>query len=381
MKNCRNYIYLNNAATSWPKPPCVAEAVQQALLHMPEEGNRGGIGTFDVLEAVRQELALWLGVSKPGQIALGCNATWGLNQGIFGFPLVPGDWVLTTCAEHNAVLRPLHRLQNQGILVKFVHTRPAGQVDEQQWEAALKAVRPKLCIFTHASNVTGAVQNVETLTALAKSYGARVLLDVSQTLGWIPVELEKWGVDMAAFTGHKYLLGPQGTGGLYVSQDLTLMPRLLGGTGIYSDLEDMPQEMPLHLEAGTGNEPSFHGLLAAMSWSRSHPLDRKAATEKLQKFRQELHALGCQVLDPLGETTPVISFTIPGMTPNEAGYILRESYDIICRAGLHCAPKLMEDLNLQGGTIRFSLSRFTTEEEMEAALSAVKDLVESAYDI
>ena len=114
MKDCRNYIYLNNAATSWPKPDCVAEAVRQALLSMPEEGNRGGMGAFDVMEAVRKELALWLGVSEPEQIALGCNATWGLNQGILGFPLAKGDWILTTCAEHNAVLRPLYRLQRQG---------------------------------------------------------------------------------------------------------------------------------------------------------------------------------------------------------------------------------------------------------------------------
>ena len=170
MKDCRNYIYLNNAATSWPKPDCVAEAVRQALLSMPEEGNRGGMGAFDVMEAVRKELALWLGVSEPEQIALGCNATWGLNQGILGFPLAPGDWILTTCAEHNAVLRPLYRLQQQGILVKLVHTRPAGQVDVHQWETALQKFHPKLCIFTHASNVTGAVQDAKTLTALAKKY-------------------------------------------------------------------------------------------------------------------------------------------------------------------------------------------------------------------
>ena len=186
---------------------------------------------------------------------------------------------------------------------------------------------------------------------------------------------------MAAFTGHKYLLGPQGTGGLYVSKELTLTPQLLGGTGIYSNLEDMPEEMPLHLEAGTGNEPAFHGLLAALNWSRSNPLDKRAVATRLETLRQGLLKLGCQVWKLEGETTPVVSFNIPGMSPGEAGYLLRESYDIICRSGLHCAPKLMEDLELKEGTLRFSLSRFTTEKEVENALGAVKDLVENAYGI
>lgn len=381
MNDCRKYIYLNNGATSWPKPACVAEAVQQALLAMPGEGNRGGLAVFDVFEAVRKELADWMGVSEPSRIALGCNATWALNLGIFGFPLEPGDTVVTTCAEHNAVLRPLYRLQQKGVRVVSVSTRPWGQVKPEDWERAVKTYAPKLCIFTHASNVTGAVQNAGLLTALAKEQGAAVLLDVSQTLGWIPVELETWGVDLAAFTGHKYLLGPQGTGGLYVRPGLELRPYLLGGTGIQSDLAEMPEEMPLHLEAGTGNEPACHGFLAALRWSRENPADRDKTQKQMETLKKGLKNLGCKVLEPMGETTPVVSFDIPGMNPVEAAYILRESYDIICRAGLHCAPGIMKDLGLKRGTLRFSLSRFTTEEEIEKALEAVRDLVESGYGI
>lgn len=368
---------MNNAATSWPKPPGVAEAVAEAVRNLPGAANRGGIQDFDVFGEVRKELAELLGVSCPQQIALGCNSTWGLNQAIFGYPLEAGDIILTTRAEHNAVLRPLYRLEQRGIRIIRLPVDADGRVRPSDWEQALEKYRPKLCILIHASNVTGAVHDVPGLAKAAKDHHAAMLLDVSQTLGYIPMRLEEWGVDMAAFTGHKYLLGPQGTGGLYVRPGLTLYPYMIGGTGIKSDLKEMPEEMPIHLEAGTGNEPSYHGLLAALRWSREHPMDQESIQRLVRKLTEGLKKLGCRVIAPGALATPVISFVIPGVSSSDAADILTGSYDIICRVGLHCAPDIMEDLRMPGGTIRLSLSRFTTEAEVDQVLEAVRDIAES----
>lgn len=377
MRDYNHPIYMNNAATSWPKAPGVAEAVAEALRAMPGETNRGGVADFDVFSEVRAELAKLMGVDRPSQIALGCNSTWGLNQAIFGYPLEPGDTVLSTTAEHNAVLRPLYLLEQRGIRVVKLPVDEAGRVRTSEWEQALLEHHPKLCILIHASNVTGAVNDVPVLSEAAKSAGADLLLDVSQTLGCIPVRLSEWKVDLAVFTGHKYLLGPQGTGGIYVREGLKLRPHIVGGTGVMSDLKEMPEEMPLRLEAGTGNEPSYHGLLAALRWNREHPLDMESLVRRTRELSKGLEKLGCKVIVPGGLSTPVISFVIPGIPSADAADILTGSYDIVLRTGLHCAPEIMEDIGMKGGTMRLSLSRFTTEEEVEQVLCAVRDILES----
>ena len=377
MKDYEPKIYLNNAATSWPKPDCVAGAMAEALENLPGDAGRGGIRDFHIFDQVRKELADLMGIGCPERIALGSNSTWGLNQAVFGFSLEPGDKVLTTKAEHNAVLRPLYRLEKQGIQVIYLDVDETGRMEPEMWKKALEKYRPRLCALIHASNVTGAVNDAETLTAMAKAAGAAMLLDISQSLGWIPVKLEKWGVDMAAFTGHKYLLGPQGTGGLYVRQGLTLRPYVLGGTGVKSDLREMPEEMPLHLEAGTGNEPSYHGLLAALRWAAENPLKKEKTEEILRYLKEGLEKLGCRVIRPKPPVTPVVSFTVPGWHPGEAGDILSGSYDIICRTGLHCSPRIMENLETPEGTIRLSLSRFTEKADADRVLEAVAAMREN----
>lgn len=384
-------IYLNNAATSWPKPDCVAQAVQHALMSPPGAMHRGGLDTFDVFDAVRQELALCLGISEPSQIALGPNATWALNLALQGFPYTQkaaGSFhthnshsanvcptVVTTKAEHNSVLRPLYDLEQRGIIqVIYLDTDETGRVPLSCWQSAMGQYHPALAVFTHASNVTGAVHDAAAMTAAAKQVGSSVLIDVSQTIGWMKLDLEAWGADMAAFTGHKYLLGPQGTGGLWLRPGLVLDPLLKGGTGIRSDLDTMPNEMPLHLEAGTGNEPSFFGLLSALRWSREHPNNPAECTDRLNRLRQGLAKAGACVIIPKGPCTPVVSFTLPGETVADAGFMLQESYDIICRTGLHCAPKIFSCLKVPE-TIRLSLSRFTSAEEIETVISAVEDII------
>jgi selenocysteine lyase/cysteine desulfurase len=377
--------YLNNAATSYPKPPSVAEAVYAALQRLPGAANRGGIDDFDVMGTVRQRLAPVLGVADSSRIALGPNATWALNLAVFGLGLRAGDWVVTTKAEHNSVLRPLYALKKErGVEIIYIDTDRDGLVLTDDWEEQISFHRPRLCVFSHASNVTGAVNDASRLTAIARGNRALTLIDLAQTLGWVDVRLEAWGADLAAFTGHKYLLGPQGIGGLYVRGGLELRPHLVGGTGIHSELDTMPPDMPLRLEAGTGNEPSAHGLLAALAWAAQNPLDageRDRVSREVEFLRTALLRLRCKVAnpDPSGPCTPVISFSVEGMSANDVGGLLLDCYDIIVRTGLHCAPRVFEclDFDPSAGTVRASLSRFTTHEEVVALIEAVKDIIAS----
>lgn len=368
-------IYMNNAATSWPKPACVAAAMASAVTNPPGAMHRGGIEDFDVFDAVRSELTPLIGCSDPQRIALGSNATWGLNEAIFGYPLERGDTVVTTCAEHNSVLRPLYALERSGVIrAVYLPCESSGRVSLEVWREAMERYRPKLAIFTHASNVTGAVNDAESLTRIAKGVGAGVLIDASQTLGWLKLNAEAWGADMVAFTGHKYLLGPQGTGGVWVRPGLDLTPRLVGGTGIKSDMDTMPEEMPLRLEAGTGNESSYHGLLAALKWAGENPRDVEGCQARLLRLVTGLKAAGAQVIEPLGECTPVISLTVPGMSVAEMGYMLQEGAGIVCRTGLHCAPKIFAQLGVRE-TLRLSLSRFTTDEDVDEIIEAFNGVI------
>lgn len=371
----KNTVYLNNAATSWPKPACVPEAVARALSERPGAMHRGGIEDFDIFDSVRRLLMPLLGVSNHNQIALGFNATWALNAAIFGMKLSKGDLVLTTNAEHNSILRPLHYLEQRcGVKTHFVHTDKSGRADLSEFNKAAFDYKPKLCIITHSSNVTGAVNDIAEMSRISKAAGAAVLIDASQTLGYINVCAEEISADMVAFTGHKYLLGPQGTGGLWVSENLKLEPHLIGGTGVNSDMPTMPDEMPLHLEAGTGNEPSFYGLLAALKWAGENPLPKTGLADKIDKLAEGLKEIGALVISPSGLKTPVISFNVPGVSADDVGFMLSDSYDIVCRWGLHCAPRIFPDLGVMQ-TLRFSLSRFTTDDEINYAISAVRDII------
>ncbi|MDD3219279.1 MAG: aminotransferase class V-fold PLP-dependent enzyme [Lachnospiraceae bacterium] len=375
MMKTDHLIYMNNAATSWPKPNIVSQAVADALLQPPGSMHRGGLESFDVFAEVRMYLAALLGVSNPNQIALGSNATWGLNLALMGFPFHSGDTVVTTKAEHNSVLRPLYELkQTKDLQIIYLDTDETGRVPLSAWVHAMQHVQPRLAFFTHASNVTGAIHDAAVMTKAAKAAGAAVLIDASQTMGWLDLDAENWGADMVAFTGHKYLLGPQGTGGLWVSKEMLLHPHLVGGTGIHSDSDTMPADMPLHLEAGTGNEPSYHGLLAALKWRKENPMSMESQMEKLVKLRTGLQNAGARIIQPDGLCTPVLSFQIPGETAADVGFILQESYCITCRSGIHCAPKIFSCLPFKE-SVRLSLSRFTTLEEIDAVIAAVEDII------
>jgi len=373
-------IYFNNAATSYPKAPGVAGAVCAALETYPGAANRGGIEDFDVLAEVRMHLAKLAGIDQPDRIGLGPNATWGLNIAIHGISLAAGQSVLTTAAEHNSVLRPLHALSvHKGVKLHCLSTDGCGRVRLEDWKQALEQLRPSLCVVTHASNVTGVINDIATLTELAHQYGSLVLVDLAQSLGCTEVRLSDWDVDLAAFTGHKYLLGPQGTGGLYVRPGLELDPHLTGGTGIHSDLDTMPPNMPLRIEAGTPNEPGSYGLLEALRWQQANPWPAESIQKLLQQLREELRRIGAAVIIPIKPCTPVVSFTVDGFSPAYIGETLLDSYDIITRNGLHCAPRIFECLGVdpKQGTVRVSLSRFSTKEEVEELVEAMQEIIEA----
>lgn len=369
-------IYLNNAATSWPKPGCVTSAIKKSLDELPCSAHRSGFEEEENFNC-KDLLAKLLKIDNPNNIVYGSNATFALNLAIQGFKFTKGDKILTTAAEHNSVLRPLYYLQKKKIIqYEIIDVNEEGRIDPYLWEEKIKEIKPRMVVFTHASNVTGAINDAKELTAIAKKYNCVVLLDASQSLGLIDVFPQKWNIDMVAFTGHKYILGPQGTGGLYVSPTIKLSPVLQGGTGIYSDEETMPEQMPLRLEAGTPNDVSFKGLEAALRWSFENPINKEKINYLVNKVKKELKKMDVNVIDVSGETTPVISFTMEGYNVNEVGEILQMSFDIICRSGLHCAPLIHKCLKTSPkGTVRISLSRFTTEEEIDYFINSIKDMI------
>ncbi len=369
-------IYLNNAATSWPKAEGLPEYMREVFQNLPGHGNRATLASHEAGRTCRGYLAKLLKVRDESCIVYASCATHALNMGLLGFPWRDGDAVLTTAAEHNAVLRPLYFLQKHKRL--RYHVMPvdrSGRLTEETLSRFLKEYRPRMLVLTHGSNVTGAVNDAAGLTSLAKEYGCSVFLDASQTAGLYPVEPENWGVDLAAVTGHKYLLGPQGTGALYVSGNTELTPVLTGGTGIRSDEDEMPDEMPIRLEAGTQNEQSLSGLAFSIGWAGQHPMDLERTLGYVRRLEEILRDLGCRVAQVDAVRTPVLTFSSDFLVAEDIGDMLAGGFDIICRTGLHCAPLIFPEIGMpKTGSVRLSLSRFTTEEEIaetEEALKAV----------
>lgn len=370
-------VYLNNAATSWPKAPQVGGTVASYVSGVPYHAGRSGFSGPDTPGECRNLLAGLLQVHDSDRIVLGPNATHALNIALQGFRWRSDASVVTTAAEHNSVLRPLHYLaQTKGISVHIIPVDKRGRVNIEEWDNALTNYRPQLAVFTHASNVTGAVNDAALLTRLAKQAGAVTLMDASQSLGIVPVLPAVWGVDLVAFTGHKYLLGPPGTGGLYIAPEMELEPVWVGGTGIQSDLAEMPLTMPTRFEAGTPNDPAVAGLSTALTWSAENLLDCSALLSKTKRLEAGLSAVGADVIVVEPPRTPVISFTLKPWAIEDIGEVLHKSFGIVCRTGLHCAPLIHTYLGTApAGTVRFSLSRFTTIKDIDYCLEAISAMM------
>jgi cysteine desulfurase / selenocysteine lyase len=376
----RNHIvYLNNAATAWPKAPGVAEAVADEMLQIPEHPGRTAKTNDDPLHACRVLLAGMLGTDSAERIVLTQHATHALNLAILGLGLRNGDEVITSVTEHNSMLRPLARLQDTvGIQLALIGIDADGAIDEEAFERALQR-SPRLVAFNHVSNVTGHIQPVASVFTRARRAGATTLLDASQSLGHLPVNAHELNADLIAFTGHKGLRGPAGAGGLYVAPQIELEQMLVGGTGVRSDLRLHPAEMPTRLEAGTPNMPALAGLAAALRWQQEHGLlFNTIARSRAQQLRAGLREIPTVHLIGNGmhsEELEIISIRVDGWSVEEFGYALGESFGIICRTGLHCAPLIHLPLgSAPEGTIRLSPSGATTESEIEFALSAIRRL-------
>jgi cysteine desulfurase family protein len=366
-------IYLDNSATSWPKPPAVAEAMTR---YLTEEGGSAGRGSHarairavQAVYATREAVAGLLGVGKPQRICLGPGATWALNQALYGL-VKPGDRVLACVTNHNAVRRPLLDLARRGV-IELEWFAPADHTkthDPADVDRLLDEKKPRLLCLNHVSNVLGTVQPLADLSRVARAHGVLVLADIAQASGVVPLELDEWGVDIAAFTGHKGMLGPQGTGGLYVAEGVELTPLLRGGGGKPMH-DDMPEEIPERLEAGTYNVVGLVGLAAGIGWVLDRGADRlerhKASLSK--RLLDILAGHGARLLGPPGveNRAPLASFNVPGWDANRLTQALEERGGIQVRTGLHCAPGAHELAGThKTGALRVSLGPFNTDEDL-----------------
>ncbi len=373
-------IYLNNAATSARKPPCVVEAVARALTSGAGSSARGAAAAdLDAARTVfeaRCALAELFAFSHPERVVFFANATQALNTAIFG-TVRPGDHVVATAYEHNSVLRPLALLERtRGARVSYVPVARSGAIALEDFD---RLITPgtRLVAVSHASNLTGAVLPVAEVARMAHARGALVLVDAAQTAGALPVELDALGADLAAFTGHKALMGPQGTGGLAVAPQVEVEPLFCGGTGVQSARDRQPDTYPEHLEAGTANTPGLAGLAAGVRFVQEQGVEGIRAREEAlrARFVSGVSAVpGVRVYgegDGMGHVATV-ALNVGDADSARVADALAQRWGIATRAGLHCAPRAHEALGTRGqGAVRFSLGFYTTADEVDAAVRAV----------
>ena len=382
-------IYLDQAATSFPKAPGTVDAVYRYMTECGCSVSRGGYaGAYSAEELVydtRVLLCRLFGCDERDskKVVFTKNVTESLNILLKGL-LRPGDHVLVSSMEHNAVMRPLGQLAKQGIRVTRVPCAGDGSMDPADLEARIEK-DTKAVVMLHASNVCGTVLSAAKIGAICRARGIRFILDTAQTAGVLPLDMEAMGVDALAFTGHKGLLGPQGTGGFVIREEMAaeLEPMITGGTGSISHTEDVPEFLPDRFEAGTPNLPGIAGLSASLSWLLAQPEGSLLSHElKLTaRFLRNMEALEAEgLLRVIGKhgtegRTGVVSIVPLCMDPAELAFRLDERYGIATRVGLHCAPAAHQTLGTwPGGTVRFSFGAFNTEAETDEAARAVAAL-------
>ena len=369
-------VYLNNASAAYPLAPGVIEAINKSLNEPARISGRDVSTNEDSIKLCRRKIASLLGVTEE-QISLVPNATYGLNTIFHGLGLEQDELVITSVMEHNSVLRPLGKFENdRSIRVRYIPLDQELKLDENVYETLLRE-KPRLVVLTHASNVTGRINDIKTMFRKAKSAGALTVLDASQTVGRIPVKAKELFADMVVFPGYKGLRASLGCGVFYIDPSVMLNQTYTGGTGIKSDLLLHPVEMPLRFEAGTPNVQAFSGLNAALDFhSANFDKITKKEDELKKLLYQGLSAIeGVNILDPdYAESLPVVSFTVTGMEAESVGFALTEGFGIECRTGLHCAPLMHEALGVSG-TIRFSPSFSNEADEIEYALSAIREII------
>lgn len=375
-------IYLDNAATSLRRPPCVIEAVAQAMQSLGNSGrgvNGGSLSAARVIYDARQKLADLFGCSSPERVCFTSNATEALNTAIFGL-FGPGDHVITTDLEHNSVLRPLYRLKKRGVELSFVPADRLGRIALSDFAPLLRP-NTRAVITTHASNLTGNLVDLDAVGAFAREHGLLYVVDASQTAGAFSIDMARSGISVLCFTGHKSMMGPQGTGGLCLAEGVEIRPLKTGGTGVQTYLPEQPAAYPTRLEAGTLNGHGIAGLSAAVDFLRETGVAaiHEKETALMRQFYDGVRVIpGVTVYgDFTGDRAPVVSLNIEDADSGEVADFLAAEYDIAVRSGAHCAPRMHRALGTEAqGAVRFSFGWYNTPAEVETAIAAIRSYAE-----
>lgn len=381
-------IYFDNAATSWPKPACVAAAMTHFINEIGANPGRSGhrlsIAAAHVVYDAREAIAALFNAPDALQVVFGANITEALNLALCGY-LRPGDHVITSSMEHNSVMRPLRALEVAGVQLSVVGCDAGGQLDTGAIEAA---IRPEtvMIVLNHASNVCGSLLPVSDVAEIVRNHELLLMVDTAQTGGAYPIDMQAQKIDLLAFTGHKGLLGPMGTGGLVIGERVDLarwQPLKRGGTGSHSEYECQPEFLPDMFESGTSNACGLAGLAASVRW---------ILEKGVQNIRAHEEALARQMLQGLQQIpgvtlhggmdatmqTATISFNIDGLQPSEVGLRLDEEANVLCRVGLHCSPGAHRTLGtFPIGSVRFGLGYFNSADQVVHALQKVRQLAQA----
>ncbi len=375
------FIYFDNAATSHPKPretiEAMAKFIEKVGANPGRSGHRLSLKAGRIVEEAREAVAELFNIEDPLRITFTHNATYALNMAILGL-LEPGDRVVTTSLEHNSIARPLRYLESKGVEVEIVKANPKTcEVDLSDLKKALKK-KTKMVALLHGSNVVGKILPLEEIGKITREKGVYLLVDTAQTAGCLPIDVYKMNIDLLAFTGHKALFGPMGTGGLYVRPGINIRSLIRGGTGSRSEEDTQPQFLPDALEAGTPNAVGLAGLTAGIKFIQKKGIE-KIREKELRMFELLLQGLkeipGVTIYGSPDPQTNLatLSFTVKGFDPSEVGDILDHKYKIMARVGLHCSPWAHQTIGTYPqGTVRFSLSYFNTKQEVEVAIEAVR---------
>ena len=379
-------IYLDNGATSFPKPDEVYTFMDSFYRNFGVNPGRSGydlcMETGDLVEKTRKLITNFFNGNDPNRLCFSHNSTDALNLIIFGI-LKQGDHAITTTLEHNSVLRPLyHQNKFNGVEVDYVPFGSSGFIDPDDIKNKIKA-NTRLVIINHASNVIGTIQPLEAIGRICREHGVAFAIDASQSAGKVPIDMEQHHIDIIAFTGHKSLLGPTGIGGLYARDGIEIRHTRAGGTGVRSAERMHLDEYPYRLEYGTGNVVGIAGMDAGLKWREEKGMDtiHKQEMKLIHILRDGLNELDGVVLycqDELTDHIAVISFNVDGMEALNVGTLLDGEYDIACRTGLHCAPLVHEQLGTDriGGAVRIGIGPFNTENHIRTTIKAIREIVD-----
>ncbi|MFH1288706.1 MAG: aminotransferase class V-fold PLP-dependent enzyme [bacterium] len=376
-------IYMDNAATSFPKPEAVYQKMDYYMRHIGGNPGRSGhqmaIKADEMVYQTREKIKKIFNISDSENIIFTANATMSLNFGLKGI-LDKGDEVISSSLEHNSVCRPLSSLKKKGVKINWIPCSKEGFLDPDDIKKAITK-KTKLVVINHASNVAGTIAPIKEIGNITKKYGICFFVDAAQSAGTIPIDVEKDNIDMLACSGHKSLLGPQGTGILYVRGGLKLKTLIEGGTGSSSESEKQPELMPDKFESGTLNMVGIAGLNAGIEFLLKKGLDKIYNKKKtlVEKFLQKLTNMEkIKIYGPkdANKIVPIVSFNLKSVDPSEVGYLLNERFKIMTRSGLHCSPlahKTVDTFPL--GTIRVSFGYFNTEEEVDYLVDSLGEIV------